>query len=267
MPEQKDFRDKVVVVTGGAMGIGYAAAKRFAAGGASVVIGDVSPHLADVIDELKRGGADVGGKSTDVTSPDDLSELMEFARSTRGGVDVLINSAGIETYGTVVDTAEEVWDLTMSTNLKSMYLAAKFAIPLMRLRGGGAVVNVASVQAFATQVSAVAYATSKAGILGLTRAMALDHAREGIRVNSVCPGSIDTPMLRAAAALHQPDRSADDVVAEWGHANPVGRVGTADEVADLIAFLASDRARFVTGAEYKIDGGLLAGLPVAKHRT
>jgi NAD(P)-dependent dehydrogenase (short-subunit alcohol dehydrogenase family) len=150
----------------------------------------------------------------------------------------------------------------LNVNLKGIYLASKHAIPEMRKRGGGAIVNLSSVQAFASQKGVAAYTASKGGVNALTRAMALDHAQENIRANAVCPGSVDTPMLRWAADLFKGSKSAEETVKDWGKAHPLGRVATPEEVAEVIAFLASPRARFVTGSEYKVDGGLLAALGV-----
>jgi NAD(P)-dependent dehydrogenase (short-subunit alcohol dehydrogenase family) len=147
-------------------------------------------------------------------------------------------------------------------NLKGLYLAARYAIPEMRRRGGGAIVAIASVQAFATQAGVAAYAASKGGVVALSRSMAVDHAAEGITVNAVCPGSVDTPMLRWAAERFRGERSVEEVVAEWGHGHPLGRVIQPEEVAELVAFLASDRAAAITGGEVRIDGGLLARIGV-----
>jgi len=257
-----DFEGRVAIVTGGAAGIGLATAGRLAAGGAAVVIADVS-GVDEAAAELAAGGAVVRARRADVSVAADMEALALFAREACGLVGVLACCAGIQRYGTVVDTPEEEWDRVMAVNLKGMYQAARFVVPQMRELGGGAIVNVASVQAFGAQRAVAAYAASKGGVVALTRAMAVDHAAEGVRVNAVCPGSVDTPMLRSAADRWRGARTADDLVAEWGRAHPLGRVATAGEVAELIAFLASDRARFITGAEHRIDGGLTAGLAVA----
>jgi NAD(P)-dependent dehydrogenase (short-subunit alcohol dehydrogenase family) len=191
-----------------------------------------------------------------------MKALTDFTAETYGGVDVLVNSAGIQRYGTVVETEEDVWDEVLDVNLKGIYLASRYAIPKMRERGGGAIVNLSSVQAFASQRGVAAYTASKGAINALTRAMALDHAQENIRVNAVCPASVDTPMLRWSADLFKGGKSVEETVAEWGKMHPLGRVARPEEVAEVIAFLASERASFVTGGEYKVDGGMLAALGV-----
>jgi len=166
----------------------------------------------------------------------------------------------------VIDTDEAVWDEVMAVNLKGCFLASKYAAPEMVKRGGGAIVHVSSVQAMACQTNVAAYATSKGGVNALTRSMALDLARHKIRVNTVCPGSVDTPMLRASADRFKADKTVDETVLEWGMSHPLGkglgRVCTVEEVAEMIAFLLSDRASFVTGDEIKVDGALLAGVAV-----
>ena len=150
----------------------------------------------------------------------------------------------------------------MDVNVKSMYLMAGRVVPEMRKRGGGSIVNVSSVQAFIALQNSLAYVTSKGAINSLTRALALDHAPDNIRVNVVCPGSVDTPMLRWAADLFKGDREADDLVEEWGRMHPLGRVATTGEVGDVIAFLAGPESSFVTGASIPVDGGLLLTVAV-----
>jgi NAD(P)-dependent dehydrogenase (short-subunit alcohol dehydrogenase family) len=257
-----DFQGKVVIVTGGSLGIGRAAVEAIAGRGASVALcGADDESVERAVDELTADGLEVSGMRADVAVEAEMHALVEHAVGRYGGLDGLVCSAGIQRYGTVVDTSDEEWDRVLAVNLKGMYLAAKHAIPAILRRGGGAVVNVASVQGLACQTNVAAYAASKGGVLALTRATALDFARQNVRVNAVCPGSVDTPMLRNAAERFD-HAHVDALVEEWGRSHPLGRVARAEEVAEVIAFLLSDRASFVTGAEHKIDGGLLAGLAV-----
>jgi len=258
-----DFSGKVAIVAGGALGIGFAAARKLAQEGASVVVcSDQEDQVERAVDELSEEGLEVEGLRTDVTSSAEMEHLVNFTVETCGGVDILVNSAGVQRYGTVVDTKEEVWDEVLSINLKGMYLGSKHVIPKMRERGGGSIVNLSSVQAFASQKGVAAYTASKGGINALTHAMAVDHAEENIRVNAVCPGSVDTPMLRWAAELFKGEKSAEETVEDFGKMHPLGRVAEPEEVAEVIAFLASEKASFVTGGEYKVDGGLLSALGV-----
>ena len=255
-----DFEGKAVVVTGGSSGMGRACSARFSAAGASVLI------LGNDADTTQTAAREIGGASRafvgDVRFAADMERAIAAASELFGGVDVLVCCAGIQRYGTAVDTPEEVWDEVLDVNVKGVYLAAKYAIPAMQKRGGGAIVAISSVQAIASQEKVAAYSASKGAINALVRAMALEHARDNITVNAVCPASVDTPMLRWAADIHKGAGSAEALVREWGNAHPVGRVGRAEEVAELVAFLASDKARFITGAEVNIDGGVLARLAV-----
>jgi NAD(P)-dependent dehydrogenase (short-subunit alcohol dehydrogenase family) len=255
---------KVALVTGGSLGIGRATARRLADDGAAVVLCGVdNASVEEALAELSGAGLEVDGRRADVSSAAEVEGLVRFAADRYGGVDILVNSAGIQRYGTVVDTSEELWDEVLAVNLKGMFLTAKHCVPELRRRGGGTIVNVASVQAFATQGGVAAYAASKAGVVGLTKAIAVDHAAENIRCNAVCPGSVDTPMLRFAAGLFKGDGTEDDTIRGWGSSHPLGRVARPEEVAEVIAFLAGDRASFVTGAELRVDGGLLAQIAVA----
>lgn len=255
-----EFDGKVAVVTGGSLGIGRAVVERLAADGAAVVFcgAEEEPVRATEADL-----AGVTGVVADVTDAARMRELVGLAVDRYGGLDVVVTCAGIQRYGTVEDTSEELWDRVMAVNLKGVYLVCKAAVPELRRRGGGSIVTMSSVQAFASQARVAAYTASKSAINGLTRAMALDHAADGIRVNVVCPGSVDTPMLRWAADLFRGETSRHDQIAEWGRAHPLGRVARAEEVAELVAFLAGPRSSFITGAEHRVDGGLLARNPAA----
>ncbi|MDX0457082.1 glucose 1-dehydrogenase [Sinorhizobium medicae] len=255
-----DFNGKSIIVTGGGLGMGLACARRFAAGGGKVMI--VANDKASVDSAVAEIGENAAGFVGDVRRNDDMAGAVQTAASRHGGVDVLACCAGIQRYGTVVDTPEEVWDDVLDINLKGIFLASKFAIPEMRKRGGGAIVAISSVQAYASQAGVAAYTASKGAINALVRAMALDHAGDNITVNAVCPASIDTPMLHWAADLWKGDGTAEATLDAWGRGHPLGRIGKPCEVAELVAFLASEKARFITGADVKIDGGVLSKLGI-----
>lgn len=255
-----DFTDKTVIVTGGSLGMGLACVERFAKGGANVLV--VSNDERSLDEAVGKAGARARGFVGDVRRAGDMQAAVSTAVESFGGLDVLVCCAGIQRYGTVVDTPEETWDDVLDVNLKGIFLAAKYAIPAFRERGGGAIVAISSVQAFASQEGVAAYTASKGGINALVRAMALDHAHENITVNAVCPASIDTPMLRWAADFHKGEGTAAATLAAWGQGHPLGRVGEAWEVAELVAFLAGPNARFITGADMKIDGGVMSKLGI-----
>lgn len=260
---EREFEGRVAIVAGGSMGIGRAAAERLAAGGAQVIVcARRTEAVSETVESIAAAGGDAAGFPADVGTVDGARSLVRFAVDTYGGVDILVNSQGIQRYGTVEETEESLWDEVMTVNVKSMYLTARFAIPEMRKRGGGAIVNVSSVQGVATQTNVAAYSTSKSAIIGLTRTIAVDYASENIRANSVLPASVDTPMLRESADLWRGDETVEEMLESWGRMHPVGRVARPEEVAEVIAFLASDRASFVTGGEYKVDGGMLSALGV-----
>ena len=254
------FSGKVAVVTGGGVGIGRATALAFAREGASVAIADVDRARGEdaLRETIARGGQAIFIEA-DVSKDADAARIVDHTVASFGGIDVLHNNAAVVSYATVPDMPEQEWDRVLGINLKGVDLCCRHAIPEMVKRGGGAIVNTASVQAFASQRLVAAYAASKAGVVALTKTMALDHALEGIRVNCVCPGSIDTPMLRQGAATFAMD-DPDAAVRGWGEAHPVGRIGEPAEVAAAVLFLASSDASFVTGAALTVDGGLLAQL-------
>lgn len=262
MDRNRRFLDKIVIVTGGAMGIGRGAAEAFAREGAAVIVADVDAASASLAaNDIVASGGTALAVPTDIRSSAAVESMVETTVSTFGGVDVLFNAAGINLYGTVDEFSEADWDRQIDINLKGTFLTCKFVIPEMRKRGGGAIVNTASVQAFASQRTVAAYAASKGGIVSFTTTVALDHAADNIRCNCIAPGSIRTPMLENAARTFGGD-DIEATIALWGRAHPLGRVGTIAEVANLVLFLASDEASFCTGACYRVDGGLLSPLPV-----
>ena len=258
---EQDFAGRVVLITGASKGMGRACVERFLDGGAAVVAFDNDRGSLEQLEACAPRDR-LRCRHGDVVRQADLEAAVRLAVESFGGLNALACCAGIQRYGTVVETDEALWDEVMNVNLKGVYLAAKAAIPALRASGGGAIVVISSVQAFASQANVAAYTASKGGINALVRAMALDHAAEGITVNAVCPASIDTPMLRWAADLFKGAGTAEATLDAWGKGHPLGRVGRPDEVAELVAFLAGDKARFITGADYKIDGGVMAKLGI-----
>ena len=249
------FDNKVVLVTGGAMGIGLATAKKFAELGAKVAILDRdAPAGQKAAQAVGSGGRAARFVECDVADEASVARGVKTIGEEFGGVDVLVSNAGIQRYGDVVGTSEELWNEVMDVNLKGCFHVAKAALPWMIQRGGGAIVVVASVQAFTAVGNSAAYVTAKHALLGLVRAMSLDYASRNIRVNCVCPGAIDTPMLRWAASL---DAHPEKVIETCNRMHPLGRIGRPEEVANAIAFLASDWASFITGTALLVDGGML----------
>ena len=250
------FANKVAVVTGAATGIGAATALAFAAEGAQVTLADVNQAALDErLAEIKAAGGEAIAVNVDVSNPYDVQRIVAAAVDAFGGIDYLVASAGIQTYGTVVSTDEDTWDRTLGVNAKGVYLAAKYCIPEMVKRGGGAIVNVASVQGINSQPNVAAYSASKGAVIAMTRTMALDHAADNIRSNSLCPGSVDTPMLRSSAQLFSPD-DPHGALDEWGGLHALGRIAQPSEMAQVALFLCSEAASFITGAAIVADGGL-----------
>ncbi len=253
-----EFDGKIALVTG-TTGIGRSVALRLAAAGAQV--------MALGIDEVgnARLAADstVAVQQTDVAEPAQVEAAIEEVVRRFGGLDIIVNSAAVHPYGDAVTTSPGVFARCLAVNVGSIHLTAHFGVPAMRARGGGVIVNVSSVQGHASQTNVAAYVASKGAIHALTRAMALDFAGDRIRVVSVSPGSVRTPILELAARTFDgPDADIDAVFARFGAGHPLGRIGEPEEVAELIAFLASERAGFITGSDHRIDGGLTAAIGV-----
>jgi NAD(P)-dependent dehydrogenase (short-subunit alcohol dehydrogenase family) len=258
----KEFEGKVAIVTG-TTGIGRAIAKRFAAGGARILACGIEVAAnQELAVEAEASGLSVRVEPCDVTKADAVQAAVNQAVTGLGGLDLIVNAAAFHPFGNALETDLETWNRCMMVNVTSIYLLAHFGIPEIKKRGGGSIINLASVQGYACQRGVVAYAASKGAVHSLTRALALDHACDNIRVNSISPGSIRTPMLARSAANFAPGVPLEEVFRRWGNSHPLGRIGTPEEVAELAAFLASDRAAFCTGGDYKVDGGLLAGIGV-----
>ena len=258
-----DFTGKVAIVTG-TTGIGAASALRLARGGASVMaLGIDEGGNAELASMAEAESLTVVVRRVDVTHPDGVREAVESAVERFGGLDIVVNSAAVHPYGDSVETSPETFARCLAVNVGSIHLTAHFGVPEMRKRGGGAIVNISSVQGFNCQGGVTAYVASKGAIHAMTRAMAIDHAADRIRVVSVSPGSVRTPILELAArTLDGADAHIDAAFARFGAAHPLGRIGEPGEVADLVAFLASDKALFISGSDHKIDGALTAGIGV-----
>jgi len=260
---------RVALVTGGSSGIGRGAANELARQGASVVVHGLTIDEANlVVQEIRIAGGTAIAAAGPIDDPETTQSAVALALSEYGQLDVLVTSAGIQRYGTALDTPIEVWDEVFNVNVKGVFLACKAALPEIRKSQAGAIAIIASVQASATQANVAAYTSSKGALLSLARAMAVDEGPYGVRVNSISPGTIDTPMLRNTARILSDGSPAgmQALVDDWGSAHALGRTGTIQELGSVISFVTSPRATFMTGDDIRVDGGLLARLAAATTR-
>ena len=258
-----DFRGKYAAVTGSS-GIGLDAALHLARRGARVFLGGIDPALNSKAGESASAeGLDVSLHQLDITDETSVCRWSEQIAAETDRLQALVNAAGQQTYGTVEDTSPAEWDHCIAVNLRSCYLTSHLLYPLLKAAQGAAVVHVSSVQGHNSQNNVLAYAASKGAVHAMTRAMALDCARDKIRVNSISPGSIRTPLLEySASQLAGDGKTVEDMIGVFGESHPVGRVGTTAETSSLIGYLCSDAASFITGTDLRIDGGLTAQLGV-----
>jgi NAD(P)-dependent dehydrogenase (short-subunit alcohol dehydrogenase family) len=250
------LKDKVAIITGAASGIGAATAKLFAKEGAKVAIVDSKATGAETLSEIKAAGGEAIFLQADVTQAALVHQMVEKTVATYGRLDILHNNAGIFVVGDVLSLEEADFHRCINTNLKSVYLASKYAIPHLIKGGGGVIINTASTAGLTGGRGYSIYSASKAGIILLTQCMALDFASANIRVNSVCPGPTDTPMI-------MPDEPAKHAaqLRRWSEELPIGRAGRPEDIAQAVLYLASDDAAFVTGTALVVDGGrLLVGI-------
>ena len=253
------FQGTAAVVTGAGAGIGAAVSTALVAEGCAVTLADIDGAAAR---EMEATLAAKGGRAlavaADVADEEHVKAIVANTVEGFGRLDFVVNNAGVVVYGEATGYAQEDWDKVLAVNLKSQFLMAKHAIPEMCRQGGGAIVNVGSVQGLASQRRAPAYAASKGGVLALTRSLALDHASQGVRVNSVLPGSVRTPMFMRA--IEMDEEGPEVAMARSARAHPRGSIIEPGEVANVVLFLLSDDASAVTGAAYTVDAGLSAQL-------
>ena len=247
------FDDKSVVITGGVGGIGQALVELFAAEGANVLFSDRSEEdCGDLSEALKRKGLDTHYLAGDLRQKNYCEALIAEAVTTHGGVDILINNAGIIPRGTILETTDDMWFSALDVNLTAVFYLCRAAIPQMQKAGGGAIVNTSSPWGIYAGPGHIAYCTSKAALAALTKSLGRDHAPDGIRVNAVCPNEVNTPMLRSGFIARGIDPT--NAIEELAKTVPLGHIAEPAEIADVIAFLASNDARYVCGETVEVSG-------------
>lgn len=240
------LRDKVAIVTGGASGIGKGICAALAREGARVAVADIDVQKADALAAELAAQGDAISVRTDVTSSSSANDMARKVNERFGRIDILVNNVGVRIVKPFLDHTDEDWNIMLATNLTGPFLCARAVVPYMYRRGSGRIINTASIASFVGRPNRVAYVSAKSGLLGMTRAMAIDLRGSGITVNALAPGSINSPMNAS---------QAEDQDNDWGKETPVGRWGTPDDVANAAVFLALDESGYITGAEIKVDGG------------
>jgi NAD(P)-dependent dehydrogenase (short-subunit alcohol dehydrogenase family) len=245
---------KVAIITGAAAGIGEAAARLFAKEGARLVLVDVEGEgLSRLSEELEKAETIVVEIIGDVSDPGVCRTIVEKTVHRFGRLDVLFNNAGIVSGGTLVECSEEDWDRSIAVNLKSMFLLCHEAVPVMQRQGGGSIINMSSIAGLAGVAQRGVYSATKAGVIGITKSLAMDFVKDGIRANCICPATVDTPSLRQRiASAPDPEAARRAFIAR----QPMGRLGTVDEIAAMALYLASDDSRYMTGQAIVMDGGM-----------
>ena len=241
---------KVAVVTGAGQGLEAAIARKFAGEGARLVLADLrTGPVGRVVEEIVAAGGEAAAVQVDVTSDDDCRRMIATAVERYGGIEILVNNAGIAGKGTVTEVSEEKWDQVLAVNLKGAFLASRHAVPHMERAGSGSIVCISSIAGLVGEEGQIAYHASKHGVIGLVRSMALDHAQAGIRVNAVCPGALRTPLLEPLT---------EERLERLNSKHAMGRIGEPEEVARTVLHLASDESSFITGSALVVDGGYTA---------
>ena len=246
--------NKIAIVTGGGSGIGQATALLLAARGASVIVADIDVEAGtNAAHEIQRLGGKAEFCAVDVSVAKDVERMIAAARTAFGGLDILVNCAAVQILATLDETTEEIWDNIHRVNLKGVFLCSKLAIPAMLERGGGSIVNIASVLGIVADPMLAAYCSAKGGVLSLSRVAALTYGSKNIRVNCICPGDVETPLVQAYFdSAANPEALRKDVYEKYA----LRRIATPEEIAKTVAFLASDESSFLTGSSLVVDGGL-----------